>query len=160
MPPSLEKPIQAEKAGQYRFQSKVEALEFFKKAKELKGESSHDRIEDSDFFRDVDECAAAWLQGGRTMDFLDHCNDPQSDHQCEKDQPTENRESGVYGSLHGREQQKTSSERTLDRSSMIKKRKLREKSYNELDDDEPVPTLEIDQHRGLHGRDEKLLEGP
>lgn len=149
---------QAETAGQCRFQSMEEALEYFKKAKELKGESSHDRIEDSDFFRDVDECAAACLQGGRTLDFLDHCDDPQSEHQREKDQHTENRESEMYGRLHGREQQKTSSEWTLD-GSMLKKRKLREESCDELDD-EPVTRLETDQHRGLHGRDEKLLEGP
>ncbi|CAL9163768.1 unnamed protein product [Musa hybrid cultivar] len=150
--------VSAVKAGQYRFQSMEEALEYFKKDKELKGESSHDRIEDSDFFRDVDECAAAWLQRGRTLDFLDQCNDPQSDHQREKDQHTENRESEMSGSLHGREQQKTSSEWTLD-ISMLEKGKLREESYDELDD-EPVPRSETDQHRGLHGRDEKLLEGP
>ncbi|CAL9051796.1 unnamed protein product [Musa banksii] len=150
--------VSAVKAGQCRFQSMEEALEYFKKDKELKGESSHDRIEDSDFFRDVDECAAAWLQRGRTLDFLDQCNDPQSDHQREKDQHTENRESEMYGSLHGREQQKTSFEWTLDRS-MLEKGKLREESYDELDD-EPVPRSETDQHRGLHGRDEKLLEGP
>ncbi|CAL9076038.1 unnamed protein product [Musa acuminata var. zebrina] len=150
--------VSAVKAGQCRFQSMEEALEYFKKDKELKGESSHDRIEDSDFFRDVDECAAAWLQRGRTLDFPDQCNDPQSDHQREKDQHTENRESEMYGSLHGREQQKTSFEWTLDRS-MLEKGKLREESYDELAD-EPVPRSETDQHRGLHGRDEKLLEGP
>ncbi|KAJ8512310.1 hypothetical protein OPV22_002744 [Ensete ventricosum] len=157
MPPSLEKPIQTEIAGcnpnrQYRFQSMEEALEHFKKAKELKGgRSSRDHTEDSDFFRDVDECAAAWLQGGRSWDFPDHYNDPEPDHQREE----------MCVRFHGREQQKTTSERTLDRSSMLKKRKLREEeSYDELDD-EPVARLETDQHRGLHGRDEKLLEeGP
>ncbi|RRT34090.1 hypothetical protein B296_00043469 [Ensete ventricosum] len=157
MPPSLEKPIQTEIAGcnpnrQYRFQSMEEALEHVKKAKELKGgRSSRDHTEDSDFFRDVDECAAAWLQGGRSWDFPDHYNDPEPDHQREE----------MCVRFHGREQQKTTSERTLDRSSMLKKRKLREEeSYDELDD-EPVARLETDQHRGLHGRDEKLLEeGP